>query len=69
MTARLKRISPHALRRTMEDLTREARVDKLVRQAILGWREDATQDGYARVRREERNAAAAALVGYVMGGR
>ena len=61
-------LTPHALRRTFEDLLREAGVEKMVRRAVAGWRTDTAQGIYATVKREERDAAAAALVELVMGG-
>lgn len=65
--AEVPRISPHALRRTFEDLTREAGVEQLVRRAIHGWRSERAQGIYATVRREERDAAAEAVTRLVLG--
>lgn len=65
--AKLPRVTPHALRRTFEDLTRAAGVDALVRRAIHGWRSERAQGIYATVSREERDAAAAAVVRLVFG--
>jgi len=60
--AKVPRITPHALRRTFEDLLREAGVEDLVRRAVAGWRTDKAQGIYATVKRGERDAAAAAVV-------
>jgi integrase len=60
-------ISPHSLRRTFEDLLREAGVDKLVRRAVAGWRTETAQAIYATVKQEERQAAAEAVLQLVMG--
>lgn len=65
--ADVPRVTPHALRRTFEDLTREAGVEQLVRRAIHGWRSERAQGIYATVRREERDAAASAVVKLVLG--
>jgi integrase len=65
--AKVPDISPHALRRTFEDLLREAGVDQIVRRAVAGWREDDTQGIYATVSRAERDAAAGSLVRLVLG--
>ena len=65
--AEVPRVTPHALRRTFEDLTREAGVEQLVRRAIHGWRSERAQGIYATVRREERDAAATAVVRLVLG--
>jgi integrase len=66
--ARVPRISPHGLRRTFEDLLREAGVEDLVRRAVAGWRSGTAQGIYATVRRDERDAAAAAVVDLVFKG-
>lgn len=60
-------ISPQSLRRTSENLLRMAGVDQLVRRALAGWRSEKAQAIYASVDRRERDAAAAAVVGLVMG--
>jgi integrase len=65
--AKVPRISPHALRRTFEDLTRQAGVEQLVRRAIHGWRSERAQGIYATVTRDERDAAASAVVRLVLG--
>lgn len=65
--AGVPQISPHSLRRTFEDLLREAGVDQMVRRALAGWREDDTQGIYATVSRAERDAAAGSLVRLVLG--
>lgn len=66
--AKVPQITPHSLRRTFEDLLREAGVDKLVRRAVAGWRSEKAQGIYATVSREERDEAAAALVELVLRG-
>ena len=66
--AQIPIISPHSLRRTFEDLLREAGVDKLVRRAVAGWRTETAQAIYATVKQEERHAAAQAVVNLVLGG-
>lgn len=66
-TAGVPLISPHALRRTFEDLLREAGIDKLVRRAVAGWRSEKAQGIYANVSRAERDEAAEALVRLVLG--
>ena len=60
--AKVPEITPHSLRRTFEDVLREAGVDKLVRRAVAGWRSEKAQGIYATVSRRERDEAAAALV-------
>lgn len=65
--AGVPRITPHALRRTFEDLLREAGIDKLVRRAVAGWRSEKAQGIYANVSRAERDEAAEALVRLVLG--
>lgn len=60
--AQVPRITPHALRRTFEDLLREAGVDDLVRRAMAGWRTDRAQGIYATVRREDRDLAASKVI-------
>ena len=65
--ANVPRITPHSLRRTFENLTREAGVEALVRRAIHGWRSERTQGIYATVSREERDEAAKAVVRLVLG--
>ena len=59
--AQIPRISAHSLRRTWENLLRQAGVDQLVRRS-LGWRTDEAQAIYATVDRSERVAAGAAVV-------
>jgi integrase len=66
-TAKTPRITPHSLRRTFEDLLREAGVEQLVRRAMAGWRSERAQGIYATVRREDRDAAAEAVVRLVRG--
>jgi integrase len=61
------RVTPHSLRRTFEDLLREAGVEQLVRRAVAGWRSDRAQGIYATVRREDRDAAASAVIRLVLG--
>lgn len=58
-------LSPQALRRTLEDLARQAGVEELVRKANAGWRTSAAQAIYATVTKEERDAAGAKLLAYV----
>ena len=60
-------ISPHSFRRTYEDLTRLAGVDGVVRRDLAGWRTKKAQAIYATVCREDRDAAAEKVVGFVMG--
>jgi integrase len=60
-------LSPHALRRTMEDRLREAGVDQIVRQSIAGWSDSDTQRGYATVGAPDRAAAGDALVALILG--
>ena len=64
---RLPEFSAHALRRTFENLQRLAGVDGLVRRAVAGWRTEEAQAIYASVGREERDSAAAAVLGLVTG--
>ena len=66
--AGLPRISLHSLRRTWEDLLREAGVDDLVRRAMACWRSPGAQAIYASVDRRERDAAVGALLAHVTGG-
>ena len=66
-TAKVARISPHGLRRTFEDLLREAGVEEMVRRAVAGWRTEKAQGIYATVSRRDRDAAAAAVVKLVRG--
>jgi len=61
-------ISAHSLRRTWENLMREAGVDQLVRRALSGWRTERAQAIYATVAKEERDAAGAAVVRLVLEG-
>jgi integrase len=65
--ADVPQIFPHSLRRTWENLMRQAGVDQLVRRAVAGWRTEKAQEIYASVDRGERDAAAAAMVGFVRG--
>lgn len=65
--AKCPRITPHSLRRTFEDLLREAGVEQLVRRAVAGWRSDRAQGIYATVKREDRDAAADAVRKLVLG--
>jgi len=65
--AKIPPISPHSLRRTWEDLLRRAGADQLVRRALSGWRTEKAQAIYATVNREERSAAASAVVDLVKG--
>lgn len=65
--AGLPEISAHALRRTFENLLREAGVDQLVRRSMAGWRSEAAQAMYATVAQGERKAALAAVVTLVKG--
>ena len=60
-------ITPHALRRTFEDLLRSAGVEQLVRRAIAGWRSERAQGIYATVSREDRDAAAEAVTRLIQG--
>jgi len=60
--AGLNPISPHSLRRTFEDLLRNAGVEQLVRRAVAGWRSEKAQSIYANVNRTDRDAAADAFV-------
>ena len=60
-------ISAHSLRRTFENLMRAAGVDQLVRRALAGWRSEKAQAIYASVDRDERDAAANAVVNLVKG--
>jgi len=62
-------ISAHSLRRTWENLMREAGVDQLVRRALAGWRSEKAQAIYATVAKEERDAAGEAVVRLVLEGR
>ncbi len=59
--AGLQRISPHSLRRTFEDLLREAGVEQMVRRAVAGWRTEKAQGIYATVGSKDRQAAAWAM--------
>jgi integrase len=65
--AKTPRITPHSLRRTFEDLLREAGVEQLVRRAMAGWRSERAEGIYATVKREERDAAAGAMIKLVLG--
>lgn len=60
--AEIPAISPQSLRRTFENLLRNAGVEQLVRRAVAGWRSDKAQGIYAEVSRADRDAAAAAFV-------
>jgi integrase len=64
---KLPEFSAHALRRTFENLQRMAGVDELVRRAMAGWRSTDAQAINATVAREERDSAAAAVLGLVIG--
>lgn len=44
-------ISAHSLRRTWENLLREAGVEQLVRRSMAGWRSEKAQAIYATVNR------------------
>ena len=57
----LKPISPQGLRRTFEDLMREAGVEQMVRRAMSGWRTAKAQGIYATVKRTDREKAVTAL--------
>ena len=63
--AGVPRVSPQGLRRSFEDLMREAGVEDLVRRAVAGWRSEKAQAIYATVKRKDRDAAAAAVVNLV----
>jgi integrase len=65
--AKITDISAHSLRRTWENLLREAGVDQLVRRALAGWRTEKAQAIYATVAKGEREAAGEAIVSLVMG--
>jgi len=65
--AGLPEISPHALRRTYEDLLRRAGVDQMVRRTMAGWQDDKVQAMYASVNPDEMRAAAEAVVNLVRG--
>lgn len=65
--AKVPQITSHSLRRTFEDLSRLAGVRSLVRRATQGWRSKRAQGIYTTVSREERDAAADAVVRLVMG--
>ena len=54
-----------SLRRTYENLLREAGVDQLVRRSLAGWRTEEAQSIYANVAPTERRAAANSLVNLV----
>jgi integrase len=60
--AGIPEISMHSLRRTFENLQRQAGVDQLVRRATAGWRSEDVQAIYTTVDRTERDKAAAAVV-------
>ena len=62
----MPRVSAQGLRRTFEDLLREAGVEQLVRRAVAGWRSEKAQGIYATVRREDRDAAADAVLKLVL---
>jgi hypothetical protein len=49
---KLPPISPQSLRRTWENLLREAGIDQLVRRALWGWRTEKAQAIYATVDRQ-----------------
>ena len=66
--AGITEISQHSLRRTWENLLREANVDVLVRRALAGWRTEKAQAIYATVDKKEREAAGEAVVRLVFGG-
>jgi len=55
-------VSAHGPRRTWENLLRKAGVDQLVRRAVAGWRTERARAIYTTVDREERDAAAVAVV-------
>ncbi len=60
-------ISCQSLRRTWENILRQAGVDMLVRRALAGWRTEKAQGIYATVDREERDQAAVSVVDFVLG--
>jgi integrase len=65
--AGVPQISVQSFRRTMENFTRAAGVEPLVRRALQGWRTERAEGIYATVAREERDAAATAVVRLVNG--
>lgn len=64
----LPRISMHSLRRTYENLLRQAGVDQLVRRSLAGWRSESAQAIYAGVSPSERRTAMGDVVRLVEAG-
>jgi integrase len=48
-----RRLTPHGLRRTLNSMLRAAGKDAAKIRAALGWRQEATQDGYTEFRAED----------------
>ncbi len=48
-----RRLTPHGLRRTLNSMLRAAGKDAAKIRAALGWRQEATQDGYTEFRTED----------------
>jgi integrase len=65
--AGLPRISPHSLRRTWENVMRQAGVDQMVRRAMGGWRTERAQAIYSQVDLAEACRAAEQAAATVMG--
>lgn len=61
----LPELSAHCFRRTLEDISRAAGVDGVVRRAQSGWKSTEAQDIYANVSKEDRARAGAAVVSLV----
>jgi integrase len=65
--AGLPLISPHSLRRTWENVMRQAGVDQMVRRAMGGWRTERAQAIYSQVDLNEASRAAEQAAATVMG--
>jgi integrase len=63
-----ERFTPHGLRRTFNDMLRQAHVDPVISNALIGHLTDEMREHYSTVRLDEKRAAVASAWRFLPGG-